>query len=638
MSYQVLARKWRPRDFSEVVGQTHVVQALVNGLDQDRLHHAFLLTGTRGVGKTTLARVLAKCLNCEQGVSSTPCGECGACMDIDEGRFVDLLEVDAASKTKVDDTRDMLDNVQYAPTRGRYKVYLIDEVHMLSTHSFNALLKTLEEPPPHVKFILATTDPQRIPVTILSRCLRFNLKRLLPEEIERYLSQVLSSEDIEFESAALAEIALAADGSMRDALSLLDQAISFGGGRVLPDDVQQMLGTIDQTHLQTLLAAIADGDTQALLKSVEELSALAVDFDRLLARLAEAFHRMTLIQAEPDFRDASRADWSSLATLAERFAPADLQLFYHIVTQGRADLNLAPDPRTGIEMILLRLVVFRPLPAAGDDTPAPEPDPNPAPDLASTSTPNSTRGARSAAKTASQASTPAAAPRQASAARREAAAIVQDTVSSSVASEGGDRHVSKPADNMASGSSATESRAAKSPAPDRPADSHSATALPPANPATATSRSTPAPEPPAKSLAPAPNGVAEPPAGEAAWPDILVRLGLRGGARELARHLEFEGREDNIWRFRVSQDVAGFNTPRHVEQLKRALSDHIHAPQEVRIEVTGATRVTPAAAEAQASAERLREAERAIAQDPTVRDLQEHMGARILPGSVRPAE
>ena len=258
MSYQVLARKWRPKTFKDLIGQEHVVQALVNGLDQDRVHHAFLLTGTRGVGKTTIARILAKCLNCEKGVSSTPCGECGSCIDLDDGRFVDMLEIDAASKTKVDDTREMLESVQYTPSRGRYKVYIIDEVHMLSGHSFNALLKTLEEPPPHVKFVLATTDPQKLPITILSRCLRFSLTRLLPDQIGGHLDKILQSESIEAENSAIMRIARAADGSMRDGLSLLDQAIAFGGGSLKDDDVATMLGSIDHVHIAAIIEALSN--------------------------------------------------------------------------------------------------------------------------------------------------------------------------------------------------------------------------------------------------------------------------------------------------------------------------------------------------------------------------------------------
>jgi len=363
MSYQVLARKWRPKSFSQLVGQEAVVQALVNGLDNDRVHHAFLFTGTRGVGKTTLARILAKCLNCEAGVSSTPCGECGACVDIDEGRFHDMLEIDAASRTKVDDTRELLETVQFAPARGRFKVYIIDEVHMLSAASFNALLKTLEEPPPHVKFVLATTDPEKIPVTILSRCLRFNLRRLLPNQISGYLESILEDEGIEAEQAAVERISRGADGSMRDALSLLDQAIAFGGGSLKDEQVAQMMGSVDHEHVARLIEAVAAGDADSLLGIVGELSAQARNLESVLQDMAEVLHRAGLVQLAPDYRDPERADWASVAALAERLSPEDVQLYYQIAIQGRRDLGLAPDPRTGLEMTLLRMLAFRPQPA-----------------------------------------------------------------------------------------------------------------------------------------------------------------------------------------------------------------------------------------------------------------------------------
>jgi DNA polymerase-3 subunit gamma/tau len=360
MSYQVLARKWRPKTFQEIVGQEAVVQALVNGLDNDRVHHAFLLTGTRGVGKTTLARILAKCLNCETGVTSTPCGECGSCMDVDEGRFVDMLEIDAASRTKVDDTRELLESVQFTPTRGRYKVYIIDEVHMLSTSSFNALLKTLEEPPPHVKFVLATTDAQKIPVTILSRCLRFNLRRLLPEQIRGYLEMILESEAVDAEYSAVERIARAADGSMRDGLSLLDQAISYGGGHLRDDEVAQMLGSVDHAHLTSLIRAVAAADAAAILEIIGELAAQARDLEAVLAGIAEVLHRIALVQCAPGYSDPERSDWDSITELAELVSPEDAQLYYEIAVQGGRDLGIAPDPRTGLEMTFLRMLAFRP--------------------------------------------------------------------------------------------------------------------------------------------------------------------------------------------------------------------------------------------------------------------------------------
>ncbi len=360
MSYLVLARKWRPKDFSETVGQEHVLQALVNALDSGRLHHAYLFTGTRGVGKTTIARILAKALNCEKGVTSQPCGECSACLEIDEGRFVDLIEVDAASKTKVDDTRDLLDNVQYAPARGRYKVYLIDEVHMLSKSSFNALLKTLEEPPPHVKFLLATTDPQKLPATVLSRCLQFNLKRMTPRLISDRLSYICDAESVEAEPAALALLARAADGSMRDALSLLDQAIAYCGGKIEESQVALMLGTIDRDHVARLMQLLADNDAKGLIDAIAEIDEQFPDYSRLLEDLARELQRVAVYQLVGTCDSDDDINEQEIASLADAFAPADVQLFYQIAVMGRRDLHLAPDSRSGTEMTFLRMIAFRP--------------------------------------------------------------------------------------------------------------------------------------------------------------------------------------------------------------------------------------------------------------------------------------
>ncbi|MDH3280349.1 MAG: DNA polymerase III subunit gamma/tau [Gammaproteobacteria bacterium] len=360
MTYQALARKWRPRNFSEVIGQEHTVTALANALDSDRIHHALLFTGTRGVGKTTLARIFAKALNCETGVSSKPCGECAACVAIDEGRYVDLIEVDAASRTKVDDTRELLDNVQYAPTIGRYKVYLIDEVHMLSGHSFNALLKTLEEPPPHVKFLLATTDLKRLPVTVLSRCLQFYLRVLTPEQIAGQLGAILKSEQIEFQRPAIELLARFADGSMRDALSLLDQAIAHGGGQVTEATVRAMLGTINEAHTFGLLKALADEDAQALLAVIAEMAEQAADYQAGLDELLLELYHISLAQNAPEALAAKERAQPWHAELAKRWSPEDVQLFYQIGLIGKRDLPLAPDPRTGFEMVVLRMLAFRP--------------------------------------------------------------------------------------------------------------------------------------------------------------------------------------------------------------------------------------------------------------------------------------
>ena len=360
MSYQVLARKWRPAKFQEMVGQEHVLKALVNALDDDRLHHAYLFTGTRGVGKTSIARLFAKSLNCETGVSSTPCGECSACREIAEGRFVDLIEVDAASRTKVEDTRELMENVQYAPTHGRYKVYLIDEVHMLSTHSFNALLKTLEEPPPHVKFLLATTDPQKLPITILSRCLQFNLKNLIPERIVDHLSFVLNEEQISFEEPALWLLARSADGSMRDAMSLTDQAIAFGAGEINERDVRSMLGTIDQRLVYEMLYALASGDAKGLLSAVADLSRFSPDFNTVLGDLISVLHRIAIAQTLPEAVDNSMGDKIQVTELAGILTAEDVQLYYQVALMGRKDLPFVPDPREGLEMVLLRMLAFRP--------------------------------------------------------------------------------------------------------------------------------------------------------------------------------------------------------------------------------------------------------------------------------------
>ncbi|HGM5680869.1 TPA: DNA polymerase III subunit gamma/tau, partial [Pseudomonas aeruginosa] len=365
MSYQVLARKWRPRSFREMVGQTHVLKALINALDNQRLHHAYLFTGTRGVGKTTIARILAKCLNCETGVSSTPCGECSVCREIDEGRFVDLIEVDAASRTKVEDTRELLDNVQYSPTRGRYKVYLIDEVHMLSSHSFNALLKTLEEPPPHVKFLLATTDPQKLPVTILSRCLQFSLKNMPPERVVEHLTHVLGAENVPFEDDALWLLGRAADGSMRDAMSLTDQAIAFGEGKVLAADVRAMLGTLDHGQVYGVLQALLEGDARALLEAVRHLAEQGPDWGGVLAEILNVLHRVAIAQALPEAIDNGQGDRERVLALAQALPAEDVQFYYQMGLIGRRDLPLAPDPRSGFEMVLLRMLAFRPADADG---------------------------------------------------------------------------------------------------------------------------------------------------------------------------------------------------------------------------------------------------------------------------------
>ncbi|MFT6294795.1 MAG: DNA polymerase-3 subunit gamma/tau [Glaciecola sp.] len=366
MSYQVLARKWRPSNFAEVAGQAHVLKSLINALDNQRLHHAYLFTGTRGVGKTTLARILAKCLNCEEGVSSIPCEKCDSCREISEGRFIDLHEVDAASRTKVEDTRELLENVQYTPARGRYKVYLIDEVHMLSTHSFNALLKTLEEPPPHVKFLFATTDPQKLPITILSRCLQFNLKNLSPKMISDYLATVLKQEEITFDEEALWQIAAAAAGSMRDALTLVDQAISFCDGSVTAAGVVEMLGIPEQEQVFQLLSNMANGDVKDVLQLVNVIAEQTPDYAHTLDSLLSLLHRVAIAQVMPNAIDNSFGDKAKVLNIAAEIAAEDVQLYYQIGSKGREELRYSGEVRATFEMLLLRMMVFSPTYVAGE--------------------------------------------------------------------------------------------------------------------------------------------------------------------------------------------------------------------------------------------------------------------------------
>lgn len=377
MTYLALARKWRPRTFDDVVGQPHIVRALTNALSTGRVHHAFLFAGTRGVGKTTIARILARCLNCETGVTATPCGLCAACTAIEEGRFVDLIEVDAASRTGVEDTRDLLDNVQYRPGSGRYKVYLVDEVHMLSKHAFNALLKTLEEPPPHVKFIFATTDPQKLPVTVLSRCLQFNLKRLPMALIAARMTRICEAEGVRVESSALVRLARAAAGSMRDGLSLLDQALAYGNDQLREVDVAEMLGSLDRGRVVGLLQGLADGDAAALLGKIRDLDEMVPDYAALMDEIATALQRIAVAQLAGSSAFDEEDDAEILSALAARFDPETVQLDYQIAITGRRDLALAPDPRIGFEMAMLRMLAFRPARIAGtDEAPSQPPTPS----------------------------------------------------------------------------------------------------------------------------------------------------------------------------------------------------------------------------------------------------------------------
>jgi DNA polymerase-3 subunit gamma/tau len=578
MSYQVLARKWRPKSFEQLVGQEHVSQALINGLDQDRLHHAFLFTGTRGVGKTTIARILAKCLNCEKGVSSTPCGECGSCIDVDEGRFVDMLEIDAASRTKVDDTRELLDSVQYTPTRGRYKVYIIDEVHMLSTSSFNALLKTLEEPPPHVKFVLATTDPQKIPVTILSRCLKFNLRRLLPDQINDYLRQIVKSESIEAEPEALISISRAADGSMRDGLSLLDQAIAFGGGKLAMSDVRNMLGLVDHEHIATMIRSLAEEDAESLLAVIEDLVAQSRDLETVLTNLAEILHRITLVQCVPGYRDADRSDWPAIESLAELIPVEDAQLFYQIAIKGRSELGLAPDPRTGLEMTLLRMLAFRPASAGqGAATPV------------SGAVPNSRKSAAGG--------------------RQNRPRPVVDEPRGAV------REVTEPAADD----------------PIEPELFSSPCSMPKVEPVIPAS-------PVASDLPPVSMDSVDT-TEEENWLVLQRHLEISGQVRELARNIQLQSRQKDQWQFLISPSLRYMGSATVLTRLGEAISTKMGHP--VRIKLLDSDKqdlVSVAALDEQKALRTMSEAEKAIEEDPTVKALKEQLGARIVEDSIQPLQ
>jgi len=576
MSYQVLARKWRPKTFEQLVGQEHVSQALINGLDQDRLHHAFLFTGTRGVGKTTIARILAKCLNCEKGVSSTPCGECASCIDVDEGRFVDMLEIDAASRTKVDDTRELLDSVQYTPTRGRYKVYIIDEVHMLSTSSFNALLKTLEEPPPHVKFVLATTDPQKIPVTILSRCLKFNLRRLLPDQIGDYLKQIVTSEKIEAEADALVSISRAADGSMRDGLSLLDQAIAFGGGKLAMADVRNMLGLVDHEHIATMIRALAEEDAEGLLAVIEDLVSQSRDLETVLTNLAEVLHRINLVQCVPGYRDADRSDWPAIEALAELIPAEDAQLFYQIAIKGRGELGLAPDPRTGLEMSLLRMLAFRPA-GAGQGA------------VSSGSAPKSRKP-----DAVRRRNPPKPAPQE-------------------------PREVAQPV---------TEPEAAD---PVEPELFSSPCSMPKVEPVTPASAPYSAPQPISTVSAEATE--------EENWLVLQRHLEISGQVRELARNIQLQSRQDDQWQFLISPSLRYMGSATVLTRLGEAISTKMGHPVRVKLlDSENRDIVSVAALDEQKAIRTMSEAEKAIEEDPTVKALKEQLGARIVEDSIQPLQ
>ncbi|MCC2636766.1 MAG: hypothetical protein K0Q68_485 [Moraxellaceae bacterium] len=615
MSYQVLARKYRPHSFRELVGQEHVARALINALDQDRLHHAYLFTGTRGVGKTTIARILAKCLNCETGVSSEPCGTCSTCREVDEGRFVDLIEVDAASRTKVEDTRELLDNVQYAPTRGRYKVYLIDEVHMLSNSSFNALLKTLEEPPPHVKFLLATTDPQKLPVTVLSRCLQFSLKAMSPERVVEHLSAVLQKEVVEFEEGALWELGRAANGSMRDALSLTDQAIAFGNGRLGTADVRSMLGSIDRDLVFRVLEAVNSGDAAAVLEVCAQLAEQSVDFASALAEIVSTLHRLALGQMLPEAVDNALGDRDRLLALAAAMTAEDVQLHYQIALQGRRDLAWAADLRSGFEMTLLRMLAFRPVGGPADaagqggqrapGSGAPRPAARPAPA-------GGVQAMAHAVSAPARAPTPAMAPASMPGHAAASAALAHATPAPAPLQ----------APQPAPVSNVVPLHPPVAARPDAPA------AVPPA----------PAPRPIAVAPAAAPtfNGPADACTPEA-WECWVQASGLTGGGLNLARHAALVASGELRFELQLSPRHDILASGQSFGQVEAAFQRQFPGTQ-LKLVKTEPAYTVPMQVIAVRKQARLAEAGATLRDDPVVRLLVEDFQAEILPDSITPLD
>lgn len=639
MSYQVLARKWRPRRFSELVGQEHVVRALSNALDGDRLHHAFLFTGTRGVGKTTIARIFAKSLNCERGQSSQPCGECRACLDIDAGRFVDLLEIDAASHTGVDDVREMIESAQYTPARGRQKVFLIDEVHMLSKNAFNALLKTLEEPPAHVKFLLATTDPQKLPVTVLSRCLKFNLKRLLPEQIAGQMRHILDAEQLGFDAEAVALLAKGADGSLRDGLSLLDQAIAYGGGAVRAAEVRAMLGTIERAQVTRLLDAVVADDGAALFAEVNKLAEFAPDFGLVLDDLAALLHRIQLRQLVPDLPDEG-ADAEDVARFAQQLGADAVQLYYQLCISGRRDLALAPTPRAGFDMALLRLLAFAPAGEAGEAGGGAAPVQRAAGGAAA----GSSAGSGAARLQPVREDTPA---YGAMPTMNAAPALAPEPAvrrSESVAAPNGDAAAQARAAIAALDADAVRRAPIQAPAAAAPAPTPVVSSVAPAaetaprgHAAVAASVVDAAPvhEAAVAQGIPARSAVALEPRD---WASLIERADLRGPVGQLARNAALVAVDGDMLRLALAAEHYNVLVPAMVTQLQEKLSAATGRPLRCHFEQARGSLDTPAEQLARSRSARQLQAEEDMERDPFVQAAMREFGARIVPNSVRPGD
>ncbi len=670
MTYQVLARKWRPKRFADLVGQEHVVRALSNALKESRLHHAYLLTGTRGVGKTTIARILAKSLNCETGTTAEPCGVCQACTQIDAGRFVDLLEIDAASNTGIDNIREVLENAQYTPTMGRYKVYIIDEVHMLSKSAFNAMLKTLEEPPAHVKFILATTDPQKVPVTVLSRCLQFSLRNMTPQQVASHLAHMLDVEGIAYESPALALLGRAAAGSMRDAQSLLDQAIAYGLGEVKEEGVRAMLGAVDKRYLFTLLDALAAADGARLMAEVEALAARGIGFDSALAELANVLHQIALAQTVPDAIAGDEPERDALFALAATLAPEDVQLYYQIALHGRRDLALAPDEHAGFSMTLLRMLAFhpvnggdsvaRPLPSARPSQPAPAGHAaNPAASAAAAAGVSPARaalaqlGMKPAERSAPAADKPAPAEPEPEPARPAAPLAV----AAAKAAPAAPREPAPWEDAPALAAVTAPAKPAVLPPVPAPAPvAAPAIAQAPASEAadadderepenldTASDDELPAyammmDEDFGALMADAPSEPAAP-AFDGDWAELVRRLGNKlGAARMLAQNAALKQWDNGLFDLAVPEAFRSMATRDYQDKLKTVLAEHLGRDITLRVSVETLDMETPAMRDARAKRELQAEARQIMENDPVVRQLVQEMGAMLLADTIQPVQ